>query len=336
MEYSLKHGENPHQEGRLIVDEKSDDPLAIRQFKTPSGDPLSAHVGSIGWIFLTNLYRGVDVLNRVAAACELNTGTVPQICILVQHGNTSGAACGPNDTVLRYAIESNYKASFNSLLVTNVPLTKELAYRLRQWMPAQRPFSGIVAPVIEESGATFFTRKKGVYRILHNPALADVGVNSLRPFQQTQSIRGATLSQGANVFIPRFPEDWDQSLKEDMCLAWGVCAASDSNCIAAARDGKLITNAVGQPCTMDACELAVLQARQPGRGRASLLNRAAVVSDSFFAFADGIDMLARNKVRAIFATSGSKNDDAVAEHAKQFDIIFHTIPDAEARTFSGH
>lgn len=134
--------------------------------------------------------------------------------------------------------------------------------------------------------------------------------------------------------MPRFPTEWDRNLIEDMCLAWGVCAASDSNCISVVNDRKLITNAVGQPCRTGACELALLQARQAGR--ISSFKGAAVVSDLFFAFADGIDMLARKKVRAIFATKGSMNDDAVAEHVKQFDVILHTVPDAEGRIFAGH
>ena len=336
MKSSLKHGENPHQEGFVVIDEESGDPLAIQHFKTASGKPLSVHAESVGWIYLTNLFRGVDALTRVAAAFERNTEAVPRSCILVQHGNTCGAACGSAENVLHQAIDTNYRASFDSLLVTNVPLTTELAYRLRQWMPADRPFSGIVAPMIEETGAGFFARKKGTCQLLSNPALGEVGVGTLRPFQQVRSIRGATLTQAANTFVPRFPRDWSQNLIEDMCLAWGVCAASDSNCIAAAKDGKLVTNAVGQPCTMGACELAVLQADQPGRGRPSLLKGAAVVSDSFFAFADGIDMLARKKVRAIFATRGSQNDSAIMEHAKRFDVVVHTVPDEEGRIFAGH
>ncbi len=318
----------------MTIDEKSDDPLAIHKFTPASGVQLDSQVESMGWICLTDLNRGIDTLIRVAAAYELNVGSVPKICILVQHGNACGAASGPTEQVLNQAINCNYRASFGSFLVTNVPLTEEVAYRLRQWMPAHRPFSGVVAPVIDELGPAYFERKNGRCHVLVNPALAEVGIKSLEPYQHVRSIRGATLTQNTNAFIPRFPKDWDQSLIEDMCLAWGVCASSDSNCITIAKNRKLITNAVGQPCRTGACDLAALQARQGG-GTASFKG-AAVVSDSFFAFADGIDMLARKKVRAIFATSGSIHDDAVREHAESFDIIMHTVPDSEGRTFAGH
>jgi phosphoribosylaminoimidazolecarboxamide formyltransferase/IMP cyclohydrolase len=167
-----------------------------------------------------------------------------------------------------------------------------------------------------------------------NPALATVGLAALARAPQSRSIRGATIAQTPNTFVPHFPAEWGSKLIDDMCLAWGICAASGSNCISIANKRKLIANAVGQPCRTSACELALLQARQSNRE--ADLNGAAVVSDSYFAFPDGIDMLARRKVAAIFATSGSVNDAAVAEHAKQFDIVMHTVPDSVGRIFAGH
>ena len=264
MKYSLKHGENPHQAGYVTLDEQSDDPLALHRFKLASGQSLSSALNSIGWICLTDLCRGIDALTRIAAAYEKNIGTVPQICIMVQHGNTCGAATGSSDQVLGHAINCNYRASYGSFLVTNVALTDEVAFRLRQWMPANRPFSGIATPLIEDVGAAFFARKKGSCHILVNPALAEISAKSLEPYQEVRSIRGATLSQKTNIFVPSFPKDWDQNLLEDMCLAWGICAASDSNCVTVAKDSKLVTNAVGQPSRTGACELALLQARQAG------------------------------------------------------------------------
>jgi phosphoribosylaminoimidazolecarboxamide formyltransferase/IMP cyclohydrolase len=159
-------------------------------------------------------------------------------------------------------------------------------------------------------------------------------LKSLQPTSRQCAIRGATLTQDPNSFVPKFPEEWDRKLIEDMCLAWGICASSTSNCITIANDRRMVANAVGQPCRTGACELALLQAAQAGH--TANLKGAAVASDSFFAFADGIDMLARKKVRAIFATNGSMYDREVAEHARQFDTIFHTVPDREGRVFAGH
>ncbi len=334
MKYELRHGENPHQSGYLEIDQNSQDPLALHQFKPASGETLPSQVNDMSWICLTDLSSGVEALVRIASAFEKNIGTVPQICLLVQHGNPCGAAYGPSDIVLNHAINCNYRASYGSFLITNVALTEEVVFRLRQWMPAQRPFTGVVAPVVDELGTAFFERKNRKCHVLANPALASVGMKSLSSNYYVRSIRGATLSQTTNEFVPLFPKDWDQNLIEDMCLAWGICASSDSNCITVVKDGKLVTNAVGQPSRTGAVELAVLEATQSGQ--TAPLKGASVVSDSFFAFADGIDMLARKKVRAIFATSGSIHDEEVRAHAETFDIIMHTVPDSEGRVFAGH
>jgi phosphoribosylaminoimidazolecarboxamide formyltransferase/IMP cyclohydrolase len=335
MKQALKHGENPHQDGFVVIDRKSSDPLGLQHFSLTSGEPLSDHLTEQSWITLTDLSRGVDTLASIAAVCEANLGQVPSITVLVQHGNACGAAFSQTDDALHLAIDSNYRASFGAFLLTNVAVTKEVVLRLRQWMPAHRPFSGIAAPFIDPKAEGFFARKSGTCHLFVNPALANLGSNSVQPEIRHRSIRGAILSQTPSRFIPRFPETWERSLIEDMCLAWGVCAASASNCITIANNGRLVANAVGQPCRTGACELALHQAEHAGR--TAQLKGAAVASDSFFAFADGIDMLARKKVRAIFATSGSMYDEEIANHARQFgDLIFHTVPDQEGRVFSGH
>lgn len=332
--HSLHHGENPHQQASVMLHDEPSDPLAVGRFTTETGAPVAAALDHMSWVTLSDLSRGVDVLVRVAAAFEANRGKVPYIAVLLQHGNACGAAFGSSEEVLRQAIESNYRGSFASFLVTNVPLNQQTSLCLRQWMPARRPFAGIAAPTIDPKTSGFFARKTGKCHLFANPALSELGTKSMPSSENVAVIRGATLSQSPNAYIPKFPAEWDNTLVEDMCLAWGICASSTSNSITIVNKRKLIANAVGQACRTGACELALHQAQHAGHG--ADLKGAAVASDSFFAFADGIDMLARKKVKAIFATHGSMYDREVAEHAKQFDTIFYTVPDREARAFAGH
>lgn len=332
--HTLKYGENPQQQAVVMLDTKSRDPLALSAFKSPQGEPVSAHIGEMGWVNLTDLDRGLDALVGIAAAFEENTGAVPMIALLIEHGDVAGGAVGPDDQVLLHAIASNYKAAFGSFLVTNAPVTRFAAMAMREAMVARRPFSAIAAPSIDAAGSAFFKRKKGRCHLLANPALAKIGKASLSKAEVSRTIRGATLTQTPNTFVPTFPKTWKPQLVADMCLAWGVCAASDSNTITIAKNGLLIANATGQPERAAACELAITQAKRTGR--AAALKDAAVVSDSYFAFADAFDILARKKVAAVFATSGSVHDKEVAEHAKEFDVIFHTVPDAKGRIFAGH
>lgn len=330
----LKYGENPHQKATIAIDNKSRDALALANFSPVSGEPMSQYVSEMGWVNLTDLDRGLDALVRIASAFEANLKRVPHIALLVEHGNVCGAGAGRDDNVLVAAINSNYRAAFGSFLVTNVPITNFTALAMREAMVARRPFAGIAAPAIDATGAGFFARRKGKCHILQNPALKGVGTAALPIAPSTRTIRGATMTQAPNAFVPRFPKTWPEELIADMCLAWGVCAASDSNAITIAKDGLVIANAVGQQERAAACELAVTQVRRARRLAA--LKGAAVVSDSYFAFADGFDILARRRVGAVFATSGSMHDKDVAEHAKEFDVIFHTVPDVKGRIFAGH
>lgn len=334
MSQSLKYGENPQQTARIALEDGIADPLAIGNFKGADGQPFSDLVGDMGWVNLKDLDRGIDAITRIAATFERNLGEVPKIAVLIEHGNTASAAVGDSDRVIYNAIHGYYRASFGAFLITNVPMTEPIGFRVRQWMPAARPFAGIAAPEFDAQAARYFVRKAGHCHTVANPALATIGLKSLERGEITHSLRGASITQSANVAVPRFPADWDDDLKRDMSLAWGVCASSASNCVTIANNGTIVANASGQAERAGACEIGIILAKRAARGEE--IRGAAVASDSFFSFADGLDYLARRKVRAIFATSGSVNDEEVAEHMRQFDVIFHTEPDREMRGFAGH
>ncbi|MEO1206308.1 MAG: hypothetical protein AAFV45_08245 [Pseudomonadota bacterium] len=334
MLQTLKYGENPHQTASIEFDADAADPLALGRFTTVNGVPLAEQVSKMGWNNVKDLSRGIDTISRIAATCEKNLGAVPKIAVLIEHGNTASAAVGDTDRVIYNAIHGYYRASFGAFLITNVPMTEPVGFRVRQWMPAARPFSGIAAPEFDEQAARYFIRKSGLCHTMANPALGEVGLVTTERGAIKHTVRGGTVTQSPNTAIPTFPAEWDDDLKRDMSLAWGVCASSASNCITLAKDGTIVANAVGQPERAGACELAVILAKRANRG--ADIPGSAVASDSFFAFADGLDFLARRKVKAIFATSGSVNDADIAEHMKQFDVIFHTLPDTDFRGFAGH
>ncbi|MEL7048764.1 MAG: hypothetical protein AAFO75_07350, partial [Pseudomonadota bacterium] len=316
----LKYGENPQQAASISFDENTKDPLALGKFVVAGGAPLPEHVETLGWNNVKDLSRGIDTISRIAGTFEKNLGSVPKIAVLIEHGNTASAAVGDTDRVIYNAIHGYYRASFGAFLITNVAMTEPVGFRVRQWMPAARPFAGIAAPEFDEQAARYFIRKSGLCHTMANPALGDIGLVTTERGAIEHTVRGGTVRQTPNTSIPEFPSDWSDDLKRDMSLAWGVCASSASNCITIAKDGTVVANAVGQPERAGACELAVILAKRANR--AADIPGAAVASDSFFAFADGLDFLARRKVKAIFATSGSVNDADVAEHMKQFDVLF--------------
>lgn len=332
MEHALRYGQNPHQKGFVTVDSESPDPLGLAHYVTPEGEPISSQFSQMSWGSLNDLNRGVESFVRIAAAFDQNFGSVPMIAIILQHGTTSGAAFGSTDQVIEAAIQSNYRASFGSFLITNVEITDSVALHIRQWMPASRPFSGFAAPLIVPRTRDFFARKSKSCNMYVNPALSKVDASSLQHGVQQRSLRGASLRQEPYEFVPKFPSDWDEDLRRDMCMAWGVAAASNSTAVSIVKGGRLLSNASGGQERARACEDAIAQAQR--NQRAVSLEGAAVASDGYFSFADGIDALARKKVRAIFATDGSIHDEEVRKHAEKYDgLIFHTVPDEMGRSF---
>ena len=332
--HTLKFGENPQQLGTVTLNPDCPDPLALGRFTTADGKPAAERFHKMGWVNLKDLDQGLDALTRVAAAYEKNLGKVPEIAILMEHANPCGAAAGRGANALQLAIDSGFRASFGSFLVTNVPLDDTTSFQLRQWMVADRPFAGIAAPLVSPKAEVYFQRKKGHCALLMNPALGNLGLAALEKAPMVHTIRGATITTTPNPFVPKFPDHWDDKLKADMCLAWGICAVSSSNAITLVKDQILVANACGQQERAAAAEVAILQAKRAGRARD--LKGAAAVSDSFFPFADGLDVLARRHVRAIFATSGSINDKEVAAHAAAMGVELFTVPDKDGRIFAGH
>ncbi|MCH9765538.1 MAG: hypothetical protein K0U34_06050 [Alphaproteobacteria bacterium] len=334
MKRTLKYGQNPHQKATVELDKAAEDPLALAHYTTPEGGRISTQLSDMSWGALNDLNRGVDVLVRCAAAFEVNTGSVPKLAIVLQHGTASGAAYGDSDQVIEAAIAGNYRASYGSFLITNVEMTDTVALHVRQWMPANRPFSGIAAPLIAKKARGFFARKSKACHLFVNSALGHVGQAAIDESVEQRTIRGAVLYQKRNAYIPKFPKAWDKQLISDMCLAWGVAASSNSTAIAIVNSGRLVANAAGEQERAAACEEAIAQCLR--NGKASNLKGAAVASDGYFSFADGVDALGRKKVKAIFATHGSTNDKEVAKHAQSFDhLVFHTVPDPTGRSFCG-
>lgn len=331
---ALNYGENPQQQGFVAADASSQDPLAITRFTLPDGSPALSDAANMSWSTLKEFDNSLETITRIAAAFEANVGSVPKIAVLTSRGTPFSAVAGSSDSVIKLAIENEFRSTYGAFLVTNVDITEQTAYKIRQWMGEDRPFLGIAAPLIEASAAPYFARKVRKCHLLANPAMGNLGRHSLRQEIIAHAIRGATVSQQPNPYVPAFPAEWDEALKADMSLAWGICAASPSSCITVVKDKNLIANAAGHVQLVTATENAVLHARTTHR--VELMKGAAVCSDSFFSFADAIDHLARRKVKAIFAPSGSMRDEEVRAHAEEFDVLFHTVPANEGRIFYGH
>ena len=103
---------------------------------------------------------------------------------------------------------------------------------------------------------------------------------------------------------------------DDLRFAWAAVYGVKSNAILLARDGGTLGIGAGQMSRVDSSKIAVRKA-----GEAQLdLEGAALASDAFFPFRDGVDAAAEAGVKAIVEPGGSVRDEEVIAAADEHGI----------------
>jgi phosphoribosylaminoimidazolecarboxamide formyltransferase / IMP cyclohydrolase len=100
---------------------------------------------------------------------------------------------------------------------------------------------------------------------------------------------------------------------EDLRFAWRVAASVKSNAIVLARAGRTIGIGAGQMSRVDSSRIAVMKAQDQHADTQG----AALASDAFFPFRDGVDAAAAAGVRSIIQPGGSVRDAEVIAAADE-------------------
>jgi len=137
-------------------------------------------------------------------------------------------------------------------------------------------------------------------------------------------VRGGLLVQD-RAPVPSSPAQWTVVTERqptpqqaiDLGFAWRAVASVKSNAIVLARDGATIGIGAGQMSRVDASFLAVHKATTVGHTTAG----AALGSDAFFPFRDGIDHAAAAGVTAIVQPGGSVRDAEVIAAANAHGMV---------------
>jgi phosphoribosylaminoimidazolecarboxamide formyltransferase/IMP cyclohydrolase len=330
------YGENPRQKPAGLFDAGGDDPLALHQFRLVEGTSPSYNN-------FCDVDRLLQTVTHIAAAYEKNRGSVPHIAVAVKHGNPCGAAVGDlAKEVLEKTLEGDLRAVFGGVVMTNFPVGEDEAKTLishRMESEQKRLLDSVIAPSFSAEAISALARKGGKCRLIRNGALASLGERTLDARGRLRYVRGGFLLQPNYTFILDLSHaelektgNAARAQEDDMLLAWGIGATSNSNTVTLVQEGQLIGNGVGQQDRVSACELAVKRARDGGHDAKG----ATAYSDSFFPFPDGPGVLADAGVAAIFASRGSVRDDEVRESLAKRGVIFYTLPDAICRGFFGH
>ena len=331
-------GENASQSPAGLYSAGTDDPLALDTFNMIEGAALSYN----NWC---DVDRSLKTLVAMVAGYQALGKDDAKVIIGVKHGNPCGVGVRFGDDTTGAAtalVDGDPLSLFGGLVIANFPITKAEAKVLAEHQKGDAPkriLDAVVAPSFTSEAFEILGRKNGACRFLENPALGDERLRPTSDARMLRPVRGGFLAQGEYEYIL----DWDdpdlattaelsEGQKNDIVMAWAIGSRSNSNTITIVKDGMLLGNGTGQQSRVDAAKLAIARATDRGHGLAG----AVAYSDSFFPFPDGPLTLTDAGITTIFATSGSVNDETVAEAVKEAGATLVTIPDSSARGFFGH
>ena len=230
-------------------------------------------------------------------------------CAIIKHTTPCGLAIGVDALdAYRKALACDPVSAFGSVISFTVPVEEAAAEAVSSLF-----VECIVAPSFSAGALDVLGRKKNL-RVLEGVARWNseaLDYKRVRGGLLVQQRPPASIDDSAwRVVTQRQPTDDE---RRDLLFAWRAVASVKSNAIVLARDGATIGIGAGQMSRVDAAFLAVHKATSAGHATAG----AALGSDAFFPFRDGVDQAVEAGVRAIVQPGGSVRDAEVIAAADE-------------------
>jgi phosphoribosylaminoimidazolecarboxamide formyltransferase/IMP cyclohydrolase len=293
----LRYGENPEQQAAYYSENGNSGISALRQ---RGGKELSFN----------------NLLDLEGALLATEPFAADACCAIVKHTTPCGIAVGADarDAYAK-ALACDPISAFGSVIAFTVPVDIVAAEAISSLF-----VECIVAPSFDEEAIEILGRKKNL-RVLEG--VAKWGRDAL----DVKRVRGGFLVQERTppltdqsswkVVTERAPTDAEQ---QNLSFAWRAVASVKSNAIVLTRDQATIGIGAGQMSRVDAAFMAVHKARAAGHETKG----AALGSDAFFPFRDGIEQAAEAGVTAIIQPGGSVRDQEViaAANANGMTMVF--------------
>ncbi|HEV2529787.1 MAG TPA: bifunctional phosphoribosylaminoimidazolecarboxamide formyltransferase/IMP cyclohydrolase [Thermomicrobiales bacterium] len=282
----LRYGENPHQRGaayrRAGVGPSAPGILDARQL---AGKELSYN----------------NLLDADAAIGAIRSFSEPAVSI-IKHTIPCGLATRP--TLLdayAAALAGDPVSAFGGIVAMNRELDGDTAAELGRTF-----YEIVIAPSFAQEALEALRRKTSL-RLLELPALLDADRTWHLPID-VRPIAGGLLVQESDT---RKDDDssWTVATKRqpterewaDIRFAWEASRHIKSNAIVIAKDNALLGMGSGQPNRLESVGIASRRAGARAVG-------AALASDAFFPFADGVERALESGVTAIVQPGGSVRD----------------------------
>jgi phosphoribosylaminoimidazolecarboxamide formyltransferase/IMP cyclohydrolase len=290
---SLRYGENPDQGAAFYVE--------------GAGAGLAGLVQKGGKELSFN-----NLLDLEGALLAIEPFGSQPACAIIKHTTPCGLAVGSDALdAYRKALSCDPVSAFGGIIAFSVPVTEAAAEAVSSLF-----VECIVAPEFAEGAVEILGRKKNL-RVLEGRAgwpAGSLDYKRVRGGILVQERTGGEIGEeGWQVVSRRAPTEEE---RKDLLFAWRAVASVKSNAIVLARGGMTVGIGAGQMSRVDASFLAVHKARQQGHDTAG----AALGSDAFFPFRDGVDQAAEAGVKAIVQPGGSVRDAEVIAAADERGI----------------
>jgi phosphoribosylaminoimidazolecarboxamide formyltransferase/IMP cyclohydrolase len=289
----LRYGENPQQRGVWYRDPNS--LHGLHEAEILNGKSISYN----------NL---MDLDAALGAVREFTVAAA----VALKHNNPCGVGTGSSvfEATSR-ALKADPVSVFGGIVAINRVVDLPTAQELTKIF-----LECVIAPGFSEQALSRLREKKDL-RILQWPQM-----NEMEPERQFRSIAGGFLVQSPDR-TSEWSSDWrvlgrepSESEKQDLILAWKVCAWLKSNAIALASGGQTVGLGMGQVNRVDAVEHAIGRMRKH-HPKAS---HVVLASDAFFPFADSIELAAQAGIGWIIQPGGSIRDESVFAKAGELGV----------------
>jgi phosphoribosylaminoimidazolecarboxamide formyltransferase / IMP cyclohydrolase len=291
----LRYGENP------------DQPAAFYAEATPPAGSLPELRQLHGKELSFNNLLDIEAAVTAISAWTAEPGAA---AVVIKHTTPCGAAVAESQVVAyRKALSADPVSAFGGIVALNDVVSGETAAEL-----AGTFLEIIVAPGFSPEAMTTLTTKRNL-RLIELP-IAAAAADEL----DYKRVRGGFLVQ--RRMSMQFPEsDWRIVTRRqprpaewvDLRFAWRVCASVKSNAIVIARDGRTLGIGAGQMSRVDSSRIAVMKAAD----QSADTEGAALASDAFFPFRDGVDAAAAAGIGCIIQPGGSVRDAEVIAAADE-------------------
>jgi phosphoribosylaminoimidazolecarboxamide formyltransferase/IMP cyclohydrolase len=293
----LRYGENPHQGAAFY---RAPGEGGLPDARVLQGKELS----------FNNL---LDLDAAIALAAELPGPG----CVIVKHGNPCGVALADRpQEAFRRALACDPLSAFGGVIAFNGPLNAAAASAL-----VEAFYEAVAAPEVAPDAAPVLARKKNLRVLAVGPLAA-----YRRRGHDLRRVTGGLLAQDWDAGIENVREGRvvtrrapDEAEWQALQFAWTVAKHVKSNAIVYARADHTVGIGAGQMSRVDSARIGTQKAHEAWKTERPL-EGAAMASDAFFPFRDGIDVAAAAGVRAVVQPGGSVRDDEVVAAADEHGL----------------